>query len=49
MGIIPLNEVELWFSFFAHCQIMLNICTCSKLHENIFDGFNVIKGTKSLY
>ena len=41
------KNVELRFSISAHRLMILYICL--KLHENIFDGFKVIKRTQFPY
>ena len=34
----------LWFLFSAYHKVMRNMCT--KFHENTFDSFNVVEGTR---
>ena len=40
------NVDELWFFFYPHDLVKLNICT--KFHENLTDSIKVIKRTRFL-
>ena len=41
-SVINVDRVKFFLS--AHCLMV--VCICTKLHENILDGINVIEGTR---
>ena len=43
------SVVKLRYLFSVYYQMMLNICTCTKFHENISKGIRVIEWTQFEY